>query len=124
MYATESSEMYLENILVLSERQEVVRAIDITHYSGYSKPSVSRAMGILKQNGHIVVDGRGHITLTSTGRAIAEKILERHRILTALLIKLGVDPETASADACKIEHDISDTTFDALKRYAEGLSQK
>ena len=120
MYTSESSEMYLENILVLSQSKETVRAIDITHYSGYSKPSVSRAMGILKQKGHILVDDQGHITLTESGRAIAENILERHRILTALLVKLGVDPEVAAADACKMEHDISDTTFQALKRFADG----
>ena len=120
MYTSESSEMYLENILVLSQSKETVRAIDVTHYSGYSKPSVSRAMGILKQKGHILVDDQGHITLTESGRAIAENILERHRILTALLVKLGVDPEVAAADACKMEHDISDTTFQALKRFADG----
>ena len=120
MYTSESSEMYLENILVLSQNKETVRAIDITHYSGYSKPSVSRAMGILKQKGHILVDDLGHITLTESGRAIAENILERHRILTALLVKLGVEPEVAAADACKMEHDISDTTFQALKRFADG----
>ena len=117
MYATESSEMYLENILVLSQKQEVVRAIDITRYSGYSKPSVSRAMGILKKQGHILVNDDGHITLTDSGRAIAEKILERHRIITELLIGLGVSPDTAAKDACKIEHDLSDETFDALKRH-------
>lgn len=117
MYASESSEMYLENILVLSERQETVRAIDITRYSGYSKPSVSRAMGILKKQGHILVNDDGHITLTDSGRAIADKILERHRIITELLIGLGVSPETAARDACKIEHDLSDETFDALKRH-------
>ena len=116
MYASESSEMYLENILVLSERQETVRAIDITRYSGYSKPSVSRAMGILKKQGHILVNDDGHIILTDSGRAIADKILERHRIITELLIGLGVSPETAARDACKIEHDLSDETFDALKR--------
>ena len=117
MYATESSEMYLENILVLSQKQEMVRAIDITRYSGYSKPSVSRAMGILKRQGHIVVGEDGHITLTQSGLAIAEKILERHHIITQLLVGLGVSPETATQDACKMEHDLSDETFEALKRH-------
>ena len=121
MYATESAEMYLENILVLKERKGEVRAIDVVHYSGYSKPSVSRAMSLLKTAGHITVDKDGFISLTTSGRAIAEKILERHHILAQYLIRLGVDPETASQDACKIEHYISDVTFDAMKRHSDAL---
>lgn len=121
MHVTESAEMYLENILVLRERKGEVRAIDVAHYSGYSKPSVSRAMSLLKNAGHITVDADGFISLTDSGRAIAEKILERHHILTEYLIRLGVDPDTASQDACKIEHYLSDSTFDAMKRHSEEL---
>ena len=111
--------MYLESILVLSRRGKSVRSIDVCEYMGYSKPSVSRAMGLLRQGNYITVDGDGHITLTEEGREIAEKIYERHTILTDLLIRLGVDEETASEDACKIEHNISDKSFNAIKAYLE-----
>ena len=117
MHLQESGEMYLETILILSEKQAYVRAIDVGEYMGFSKPSVSRAMGILKAGEYIKVDTNGHITLTSVGKAVAEKIYERHNILSDFLIKIGVDEETATADACKIEHDISDETFTALKQY-------
>ncbi len=113
----ESGQMYLETILVLSKTHSCVRAIDVGEYMGYSKPSVSRAMGLLKADGYITVDGDGGISLTESGRAWAEKIYERHHILKDLLIRLGVDPEIASADACKIEHAISDTSFAAIKRH-------
>lgn len=112
----ESGEMYLETILVLSKRGGDVRAIDICDYMGYSKPSVSRALGILKKSGHVISDKNGHLSLTDEGRAVAEKIYERHKILTEVLIALGVSPETASDDACKIEHHISDESFEAIKR--------
>ena len=101
----ESGEMYLETIFVLSKELEHVRSIDVCEHMGYSKPSVSRAVGILKKDGHIVVDGNGHITLTESGYNIANT-----------LISLGVSPETASQDACKIEHNLSDETFEAIKK--------
>ena len=113
----ESGQMYLETILVLSKTLTCVRAIDVGEYMGYSKPSVSRAMGLLKADGYITVDGDGGISLTDSGRVWAEKIYERHHILEDLLIRLGVDPEIAAADACKIEHAISDDSFAAIKRH-------
>ena len=115
----ESGEMYLESILVLSKDGKSVRAIDICEYLGYSKPSVSRALGILKKSGHVESDESGHLYLTVEGKIIAEKIYERHRILTDILISLGVSPEIASDDACKIEHHISDESFNALKNKFE-----
>lgn len=111
----ESGEMYLESILVLTKQGKKVRAIDICEYLGYSKPSVSRALGILKKSGHVISDKGGYLFLTDTGRAVAEKIFERHRILTEVLISIGVSPEVASDDACKIEHHISDESFEAIK---------
>lgn len=118
MRTTESEEMYLESILLLKEKQSKVRSVDVSHHTGYSKPSVSRAMGILKKHGHIEIDSIGYITLTESGNAVACKILERHRILTQFLIGLGVDQETASEDACRIEHVISEQTFNRIKNYA------
>lgn len=117
MSVHESGEMYLEAILVLSQKSGFVRSIDVSEYLGYSKPSVSRAMGILRSGEYIVVDKDGSITLTDTGREIAEKIYARHTLLTKLLVKLGVSEETAAADACKLEHAISDESFEAIKRY-------
>ena len=111
----ESGEMYLESILVLSKKYNYVRAIDLCEYMGYSKPSVSRALGILKKSGHVQVDRNGHINLTDDGKIVAEKIYERHKILTEFLIKLGVSQEIASDDACKIEHHISNESFNAIK---------
>ena len=113
----ESGEMYLEAIYVLSEKNGFVRSIDVSEYLGYSKPSVSRAVGLLKSGSYILIDGDGYITLTDSGREIAEKILSRHTILTELLVRLGVDREVASADACKMEHVISDETFNAIKNH-------
>lgn len=116
MHLQESGEMYLETILILSNSQPSVRSIDICEYMGYSKPSVSRAVGLLKKGGYITVDGSGFITLTESGKYIAGKIYERHTVLTEFLMSLGVPEVTAAEDACKIEHDISDTSFDAIKK--------
>ena len=117
MALQESGEMYLETILILSRSGRSVRSIDICDYMNYSKPSISRAMSILRKGGYILMDEDGYITLTDTGREIAEKIYERHTVLTDLLIRLGVNEKTAAEDACKIEHDISDESFGAIKRY-------
>lgn len=119
MAIQESGEMYLETILVLSKRGGYVRSIDISEHMGYSKPSVSRAMSVLKRDGYIVMDEDSHISLTDAGRAVAEKIYARHEVLRSMLLRLGVCPETAATDACKMEHAISDETFDAIKRYLE-----
>ncbi len=119
MVLQESGEMYLETILILSGKTGDVRSIDICEYMGYSKPSVSRAVGILKNGGFITVDKSGYISLTDEGKELAEKIYERHNVITAVLAKLGVDAETASEDACKMEHVISDKTFEALKKYLD-----
>ena len=116
MRLQESGEMYLETILILSQRKENVRAIDICEEMGYSKPSVSRGLKILRENRYIYIDRNGYITLSKTGREVAEKIYERHQVLSALLVKIGVDEETATEDACRIEHVISDTTFNAVKK--------
>lgn len=117
MALQESGEMYLETILILSRQSGFVRSTDISEYMGYSKPSVSRAMGLLRSGGYIVMDTDNLITLTDAGRAVAEKIYDRHTILTNLLVRLGVSPETAAADACKMEHVISDETFEAIKHH-------
>ena len=113
----ESGEMYLETILILSQKQNMVRSIDVAEDMGFSKPAVSRAMAKLKADKYILIDSEGYIALTESGRQIAEKIYERHTILTRFLIRLGVYEETAAADACKIEHDMSDKTFDAIKNH-------
>ncbi len=113
----ESGEMYLETILILGLRKNLVRAVDVAEEMGLSKPSVSRALARLKADACIIVDENGHIAFTEKGRAIAEKIYDRHQVLTEILAALGVDRETAAADACKMEHDISDKTFEAIKRH-------
>lgn len=113
----ESGEMYLESIYILCSSKANVRSVDVAEHMNYSKPSVCRAVGILKKEGYIEVDKDGYITLTQSGKDAANKIFERHTVLTNLLIKLGVDKETASEDACRIEHVISDTTFEAVKKY-------
>ncbi len=117
----ESGQMYLETILVLSKTLPVVRSIDIVEHMGYSKPSVSRAVGLLKNGGFILVDENGYISLTEDGREVAETIYERHNILTEALTLLGVDPEIASEDACKIEHAISDHSIQAIKAYLKDV---
>ena len=117
MTLLESGEMYLETILVLSQKKEYVRSIDVAEKMSFSKPSVSRAMGILKKGGYIEIDSLGHITLTDAGRDVAERIYERHRILAEILMRLGVNERTASEDACKMEHYISDTSFAAIKAH-------
>ena len=117
MSLLESGEMYLETILVLSQKKKAVRSIDVAEAMSYSKPSVSRAVGILKKGGYIEIDSLGHITLTDSGKAAAERIYERHQILSAILMRLGVDEKTATEDACKMEHYISDTSFAAIKEH-------
>lgn len=119
MNLQESGEMYLESIFVLSKTLKNVRSIDVVEYMGFSKPSVSRAIGLLKNGGYVTVDGDGHITLTEVGLEVAGKIYERHNILTEFLVKMGVCRECASADACKIEHVISDESFEAIRRSLE-----
>ena len=116
MNLQESGQMYLETILILTNEKPNVRSIDVCEHMGFSKPSVSRAIGLLKSGGYILVDKDGYITLTEVGREVAQKIYERHGVLTKLLVSLGVDEETASADACKIEHHISDKSFEAIKK--------
>ena len=113
----ESGEMYLETILVLSQEKPAVRSIDVCEYMGFSKPSVSRAVGKLKADKYINVDNSGYITLTESGRAIAERIYDRHTTLEKIFMSMGVDQETAEDDACKLEHYLSDTTYDAMKKY-------
>ncbi len=119
MKLLESGEMYLETIYVLSKERSTVRSIDICDHRGVSKPSVSRAIGILKKGGYVVCDEDGGLSLTSLGASVAEKIYERHTVLTEYLVSLGVDRATASEDACKIEHVISDKTFNAIKSQQE-----
>ena len=117
----ESGEMYLEAIYVLNKQSGFVRSVDVSEYLGYSKPSVSRAMGILRTGEYITVDNDGAIHLTEKGQDVAEKIYERHTLLTKVLIHLGVSEETAAADACKLEHVVSDESFEAIKRYVSRL---
>lgn len=110
--------MYLETIYVLSQKIGSVRSLDVAEYMNYSKPSISRAMGLLKNGNYILIDAGGYITLTESGLEIAKKIYERHTVITRLLMMLGVDEETAAEDACKIEHDISEKSFEAIKNHA------
>ena len=119
MALQESGEMYLESTHVLLKRNGQVRSVDISEYMGYSKPSVSRAVGLLKNGGYIIVDKEGYITLTESGLAHATKIYDRHTILSQMLIRLGVDPAVAAEDACRLEHAISDESFQAIKLYME-----
>ena len=124
MHIQESGEMYLETIHVLYKKTGAVRAIDVSEYMGYSKPSVSRAMGILKSAGYIEVDPHGFITLTDSGLDVANRMYERHTLLTNLLTSLGVDEGTAADDACKIEHHISEQSFEAIKRFIENTKNR
>ena len=117
MAMRESGEMYLETILVLSQKNANVRAVDVGEHMGFSKPSVSRAMGLLKKEGLVDNDEQGYIKLTKTGKAIAKRIYERHTLLSRLFISLGVDEKTATEDACRIEHYLSDETFAAIKKH-------
>ena len=119
MRLQESGEMYLETIYRLSLTMDMVRSIDVGEHMGYSKPSVSRAVGLLKNGGYLTVEANGALILTAEGRAIGEKIYNRHTILTTLLMRLGVDRETAAEDACRMEHAISDTTFEAIQKHME-----
>ena len=116
MKIQESGEMYLETILILSRKGGHVRSIDVCEEMGFSKPSVSRAVGLLKTGGYIEVDKDGHITLTEVGEELATKIYERHNILTKFLVSIGVDENTAASDACKMEHVMSDVTLEAIKK--------
>ena len=123
MAIQESGEMYLETILILSQKMENVHAIDVGKYMGYSKPSVSRAMGILKDGGFVTVADSGVITLTEEGKKRAESVYQRHNVISELLMMIGVSEETAVEDACKAEHYISDETFEALKKFREEKMQ-
>ena len=122
MQLQESGEMYLESIYILSQRKPAVRSLDVADYMNFSKPSVSRAVGLLKSGGYITVDRDGYIHLTQEGLEVAQTIYERHIIFSQFLMRLGVDEETATADACKMEHDISAKSFSALKKHIEGLN--
>ena len=113
----ESAEMYLETIYQLSQERSTVRSVDVAESMGYSKPSVSRAVGLLKKGGYLLMEKDGALTLTESGLETAKKVYERHTILTSLLTRLGVSPETAAEDACKMEHAISDESFEAIKRH-------
>ena len=113
--------MYLETIYILSKTKSLVRAIDVCQHMGYSKPSVSRAVGILKENGYLIVHDSGHLELTEAGRKVGERTYESHTVLTEVLTHIGVPADIASEDACKIEHDISDETFYALKEYLKKI---
>ena len=119
MHLAASGEMYLETIYVLSKTLGEVHSIDISEHMGYSKPSVSRAVGLLKKGGYVRMAENGVLTLTPTGLEVASKIFERHTVLSAFLTYLGVDAETAAEDACKMEHDISDASLEAIKAFVE-----
>ena len=119
MRLQESGEMYIESIYVLNKKIGNVRSIDVCEYLGYSKPSVSRAMSLLKKGGFVFMDESGFLSLTEAGLEIAEKMYQRHTILSKFLKSIGVSEETASDDACKIEHHISDESFNAIMKYLE-----
>ena len=123
MNLQESGEMYLESIYVLTKENNYVRSIDVCDYMGFSKPSVSRAIGLLKSGGYVAVSNEGYLSLTDIGREVAEKIYARHELITAFLVNLGVERDVASTDACKIEHVISDESFAAIKSLVEGSNK-
>ena len=122
MRLQESGEMYLESIYVLAQKGGNVRSIDISEYMGYSKPSVSRAVSLLKNGGYITMDKDNYIHLTEAGLEIARKIYERHTVLSEMLISIGVSEQTAAEDACRIEHDLSDESFEAIKTHVERMN--
>lgn len=124
MKRLESQEDYLEKILQISQKKEAVHAVDIAREMSFSKPSVSVAMNKLKEAGYININSKGEITLTESGLAIAEKTLEKHVILTRMLLYLGVDEQTAKEDACKMEHDISDKTWELIKKHSQFVNNK
>lgn len=117
MQIQESGEMYLETIYILSKSKQSVRSLDVAEYMGFSKPSVSRAVGVLKKKEYVIADENGYLRLTDSGAELAAKIYERHIVLTKMLMMLGVDEETASQDACKMEHGISDKSLQAIKNW-------
>ncbi len=117
----ESGEMYLETIHILSKKLGCVRSVDVGEYMGYSKPSVSRAIGLLKNGGYVIMDDDGHLHLTDVGLEVAHKIYDRHQLLANVLVAIGVSEDTASEDACRIEHVISDETYHALKEFYERI---
>ena len=124
MHLQESAEMYLETIYVLSQKSNSVRSIDVAEHMGYSKPSVSRAVGLLKNGGYLTMADDGLLFLTTEGICAAQKIFERHTLITSFLMRLGVDKETAAEDACKIEHHISDKSFSAIKNHVENIDRE
>lgn len=119
MQLQESGEMYLETIHILSQREKGVRAVDVAEYMGFSKPSVSRAVGLLRSGGYLELDANGCLVLTDEGERVAGRTYERHLFLTDFFVAIGVKKETAEKDACKIEHDLSDETFQAMKAYVK-----
>lgn len=119
MNLQESGEMYLETVLVLSKKNSIVRSIDVAEHMGVTKPSVSRAVGLLRDGGYLLMDKSGYLSLTPLGEEIAAKVYERHKILTDFFVKLGVSEAVASEDACKIEHHISDEVFEAIKKHIQ-----
>ncbi len=123
MSLQESGEMYLETIFILSKKGGTVRAIDICEHMGFSKPSVSRALSLLKSGGYVTTDEDGHLRLTKDGDDVARKMYERHNLIADFLVSIGVDRDTATEDACKIEHDISEVSFNAIKKHAERLRE-
>jgi Mn-dependent DtxR family transcriptional regulator len=124
MHLQESGEMYLETIYTLTRERSSVRSIDVCEHMGFSKPSVSRAIGLLKSGGFVQVDAKGYLTLTAQGEEVAKRTFDRHRLLKEVFVRLGVDEAVADADACKIEHHISDQTMEALKRHLDQLNEK
>ena len=122
MRLQESGEMYLESIYVLAQKGGNVRSIDISEYMGYAKPSVSRAVSLLKNGGYITMDKDNYIHLTDAGLEIARKIYERHTVLSEMLMRIGVSEQTAAEDACRIEHDLSDESFEAIKTHVERMN--
>ncbi len=120
----ESGEMYLETIHILAQKSSSVRSVDVGEYMGFSKPSVSRAVGLLKKDGYLTMDAKGYIALTEKGEREASRVYERHLVLTGLFVNLGVGEKTAAADACRIEHCISDETFAAIKEHISQMEVK